>query len=315
MLRLYFLKCLIKKCPKCGKNNVKKWGKRRNIQRYFCSNCHHSFSSKRRVSSEKLKKDYSSGKQTQQQIADSLGKSRKWVNNQLKKETVYSGKNTSIQPQKIVLIVDTTYFSQFGLMVFRSSNLKKNLLWKIVEHETNEAYQSGIQLLLDDGWDIQGLVADGKPGLGKLFPDIPFQLCQFHQFQTVTQRISKNPKLEAGKEFRQLMFWLKETDYESFSYLLDTWYKEWKEFLAEKSFDPFTGKSTFTHQRLRQAFFSVRRNKEILFTFQYHSHVIEIPKTTNSLDGYFTHLKSKLSVHQGASKNTQINLISDLIFL
>ena len=123
-------------------------------------------------------------------------------------------------------------------MVFRASNLKKNLFWKIVDRETNEEYRSGIQLLLDDGWGIQGLVADGKPGLGKLFPDIPFQLCQFHQFQTVTQRISKNPKLEAGEEFRQLMFWLKETDYGSFSYLLDDWHKEWKEFLVERADDP-----------------------------------------------------------------------------
>ncbi len=200
-------------------------------------------------------------------------------------------------------------------MVFRASNLKENLLWKIVDHETNEEYRLGIQLLLDDGWDIQGLVADGKPGLGRLFPDIPFQLCQFHQFQTVTQRISKKPQLEAGKELRELMFFLKETDYESFSYFLCNWYEEWKDFLAEKTIDIFTGKATFTHKRLRQAFFSVQRNKELLFTFQYNSNEIKIPTTTNSLDGYFSHLKSKLSVHRGASKNTQINLISELIFL
>ncbi len=200
-------------------------------------------------------------------------------------------------------------------MVFRASNIKKNLLWKIVPHETNEEYRSGIQALLDDGWDIKGLVADGKPGLKSLFPDIPFQLCYFHQFQTVTQRISKNPKLEAGKEFRALMFWMKETDYESFSFLLDNWYTKWREFLSEKTIDPFTGKTTFTHQRLRQAFFGVRRNIKLLFTFQYYSQDIPIPPTTNSLDGYFSHLKSKLSVHRGASKETQINLISELIFL
>ena len=79
--------------------------------------------------------------------------------------------------------------------------------------------------------------------------------------------------------------------------------------------DILTGKSHFTHQRLRQTFFSVRRNLDPLFTFQFHSKEIEIPNTTNSLDGYFTHLKEKLAVHHGASKNTQINLISRLIFL
>jgi len=200
-------------------------------------------------------------------------------------------------------------------MLFRASNLKKNLLWKIVDHETNEEYRSGVQELINDSWEILGIVADGKPGLRKLFPDIPFQLCQFHQFQRVTQLISKNPKLEASQEFRQIMFRLKETDFASFEYWIHEWYEKWKDFLSEKTVDEITGKSHFTHQRLRKAFFSVRRNIPSLFTFQFHSQEIEIPNTTNSLDGYFSHLKSKLSVHRGASKNTQILLISELIFL
>ena len=284
------------------------------MQRYFCKNCRKKFQSKRRKST-KLWDEYAEGKQSQKQIAKKVGKSRKWVNVHLKKEVKFRGKNTKIKPQKIVLIVDTTYFRQFGLMVFRASNLKKNLLWKIVGNETNEDYRSGIQELLDDGWEILGIVADGKPGLGKLFPDIPFQLCQFHQFQRVTQLISKNPKLKAGQEFREIMFDLKQTDRASFEFWLTQWHEKWKEFLAEKTVDILTGKYHFTHQRLRQAFFSVRRNLDPLFTFQFHSKLIQIPNTTNSLDGYFTHLKEKLAVHHGASKNTQINLISRLIFL
>jgi len=244
-----------------------------------------------------------------------LGKSRKWVNKKLKKGSEYFGKNTKLFPQKIVLIVDTTYFAQFGLMVFRASNLKKNLLWKIVDHETNDEYRAGIQELIDDGWDVLGIVADGKPGLGKLFPNIPFQLCHSHMFATVTRYISKNPKLQASQEFRQIMFDLKQTDHASFEYWITEWHNKWKHFLAEKNIDPINQTSTFTHQRLRQAFFGVRRCLGVLFAFQFHSKTIQIPNTTNSLDGYFSHLKSKLSVHRGASISTQINLISDLIFL
>lgn len=314
MLKSNFLKWLIKKCPKCGKVKVQKWGKKNGLQRYFCRTCKRSFSSKRRKKVDIIS-EYAEGKQTQKQIAKKLKKSRKWVNTTLKKEVKCSGKNTGIKPQKIVLIVDTTYFKQFGLMLFRASNLKKNLLWKIVDHETNEEYRSGVQELINDSWEILGIVADGKPGLRKLFPDIPFQLCQFHQFQRVTQLISKNPKLEASQEFRQIMFRLKETDFASFEYWIHEWYEKWKDFLSEKTVDEITGKSHFTHQRLRKAFFSVRRNIPSLFTFQFHSQEIEIPNTTNSLDGYFSHLKSKLSVHRGASKNTQILLISELIFL
>jgi hypothetical protein len=248
-------------------------------------------------------------------MAQKVGKSRKWINEKLgEKKDVFSGKNLKIVPQKIILVVDTTYFAQFGLMVFRAANLKKNLLWKIVEHETNEAYRMGIEELIDDGWVILGIVADGKTGLGKLFPQIPFQLCQFHQFQTVTRYISKSPKLQASQEFRKIMFDLKQTDQASFEFWINQWHEKWKKFLAEKTTDPLTGKSQFTHQRLRQAFFSVRRNLDLLFTFQFHSKEIQIPNTTNSLDGYFSHLKSKINVHRGASISTQLNLISKLIF-
>ena len=199
-------------------------------------------------------------------------------------------------------------------MVFRAANLKKNLLWKIVDTETNEEYRSGIQELINDGWDVLAIIADGRPGLGNLFSGIPFQRCQFHQFQAVTRYISKKPKLIASQEFRQLMFLLKDTDRASFGFYLNKWHDRWKYFLAEKTVDPLTGKSTFTHKRLRQAFFSVRRNLDALFVFQFHSKELQIPNTTNSLDGYFSHLNSKLSVHRGASKKTQIILISELIF-
>lgn len=102
---------------------------------YFCTECKSYFSQKRKVNQKKLRREYSEKKQTQQQIAQEIGRSRKWVNEHLQTPAPVVGKNTSIQPQKIVLIVDTTYFRQFGLMVFRASNLGKNLLWKVVDHE------------------------------------------------------------------------------------------------------------------------------------------------------------------------------------
>jgi len=241
---------------------------------YFCRICNKYFYGKKIKKKGFLRREYSEGKQTQKQIAKKIKRSREWVNRNLKKGAQYSGKNKEIDPTEIILIIDTTYFKQFGLMVFRASNLKKNLLWKIVAHETNQEYRLGIQSLLDDGFTIFGIVADGKPGLKKLFPDIPFQLCQFHQFQRVTQLISKNPKLEASQELRQIMFHLKETDKVSFEFWLQNWHEKWRDFLGEKTIDTLTGKSHFTHQRLRKAFFSIRRNRDFLFTFQFHSELL-----------------------------------------
>jgi len=228
--------------------------------------------------------------------------------------TTQSGKNIKIKPQSTVIIIDTTYFEQFGLMVFRSSHLKQNLLWYKVQHETNELYRKGIQELIDDGWQILAIVADGKPGIKRLFPDIPFQLCQFHQFATVTRYISKNPKLEAGKDLRDLMFFLKKTSQQNFTSWLQEWHHIWQDFLNEKTINPITKRSTFTHDRLRSAYHSLKRNLPNLFTFEQHKNEFKIPKTTNAIDGYFGHLKSKISVHRGASKATQMKLTERLIF-
>lgn len=267
------------------------------------------------MNNDSLWEYYAQGKQTQKQIGSKLDRSREWVNRKLAKEKVlFKGFNEKLIPQHTILIIDTTYLEQFGLMVFRCAIQKKNLLWHEVSHETNELYRQGIQELMDAGWIIQAIVADGKPGIGKLFPQTPFQLCQFHQFATITRYISKKPKLLASQELRQLMFLLKQTDEASFNYWLSQWYEKWKDFLNEKTIHSITKKKTYTHKRLRSAHRSIRRNLPLLFTFERHLPDLFIPTTTNSLDGYFSHLKDKLRVHRGASKSTQLKLVQKLIF-
>ena len=237
------------------------------------------------------------------------------MNKHLQQHARTVGIQRNIQPQDIILALDTTYFHQFGVMAFRAVNLKKNLLWFEVIHETNELYRKGVQQLLDAGWNIQGIVADGKPGLQYLFPHIPFQMCQFHQCQIITRNISKKPKLDAGKELRQLMFLLTETDEASFTFWLEQWHERWKRFLGEYTIHFQTGKRIYTHRRLRTAYGSVKRNLPHLFTFERHFRQVDIPNTTNCIDGYFSHLKAKLNIHRGASKETQLKLIAELFFL
>ncbi len=240
--------------------------------------------------------------------------SRKWVNMYLENNSSNSDHyNSKLCPKSIILIVDTTYFSQFGLMVFRAANLKKNLLWFIVDHETNEKYREGIQFLIDQGWIIEMLIADGKPGLVKLFSNIPFQLCNFHIFQNVTRSTTKKPKLKAGIELRNIMFRLTETDEASFRFWIKEWGEKWRDFLKEKTINPITRKEYYTHPRLRKALRTIKSAMPYLFTYQ-ELKLTKKYNTTNSLDGYFSHLKSKLSVHRGASKSTQIKIISKLIF-
>lgn len=127
--------------------------------------------------------------------------------------------------------MDTSYFGSFGVMVFRDYYKRKNILWGFVVHEKLGFYVDGINKLKSMGWEILGIVCDGKRGLFSAFGPIPVQMCQYHQTAIVTRYITKNPKLEAGKQLRAIIQLLTVTDKESFTGALYGWHKKWKGFL------------------------------------------------------------------------------------
>jgi hypothetical protein len=49
-------------------------------------------------------------------------------------------------------------------------------------------------------------------------------MCQFHQVAIIRRYITNNPKLEAGKELKQLSKMLTRADKESFISAFDSWY-------------------------------------------------------------------------------------------
>ena len=131
--------------------------------------------------------------------------------------------------------------------------------------ETNKLYIRGIQELKDKGFVVLGIVCDGRKGLLQSFPDIPVQMCQFHQVSIIRRYITKNPKLPAAIELKELVEMLTKTDKESFEGGLDIWYNKWESFLKERTINPETGKSHYTHKRLRSAYRSLKTNLKWLF--------------------------------------------------
>ena len=101
--------------------------------------------------------------------------------------------------------MDTSYFGSFGVMVFRDCYKKQNIVWKYVAHEKLEDYVDGINELEVLDWEVPGVVCDGIRGLFQAFGTIPVQMCQYHQIAIVTRYITKRPKLEAGKDLKELM--------------------------------------------------------------------------------------------------------------
>ena len=207
--------------------------------------------------------------------------------------------------------MDTTYWGRnFGVMLFKDSYTKENLLKYYVKTETNALYVQGINELKRQGFNVVAIVCDGRRGLLQSFGETPVQMCQFHQVAIIRRYITKKPKLPASIELKELVSMLKMTDKESFEGGLEQWYTTWKSFLNERTFNPETGKSHYTHKRLRSAYRSLKTNLDSVFVW-YDNMDLKIPNTTNAIDGHFSDLKNKLRNHNGLSKARKIKFINE----
>lgn len=206
--------------------------------------------------------------------------------------------------------MDATYFGRnFGVILFKDFYSRKNILWKYVKYETLSAYISGINQIRGQGFKIVGIVCDGKRGLLQAF-DVPIQMCQFHQVAIVRRYITKTPRLPASKELKDIVHNMPHTDKESFCGALDQWHIKWKTFLNERTLNLETGKSHYTHKRLRSAYNSLVRNLPWLFTW-YDNYELKMPNTNNVIEGTFTHLKNKLRNHNGLTLVNKIKFIDE----
>jgi len=250
-------------------------------------------------------------RQTYANLADRYGKSAKWIQKKIDEVEVKS--IVKLNPQPLVVVADVTFFSRLnGLCVFRAPTIKKNIWWKFVDYERIRIYEQGKNHLEQHGFKITAIVLDGKPGVRKAFEGIPIQMCHFHQKQIVRRYLTLNPKLEASIELKIIVDTLANTNEEEFTKQLNQWYEKWKDFLKEKTTNPETGRWCYTHKRLRSAHKSLKNNLPYLFTYQQYPE-LNIPNTTNSLDGYFNVLKSKLNIHRGLNKQRAKKVIVELL--
>ena len=209
--------------------------------------------------------------------------------------------------------MDTTYWGRnFGVMLFKDSYTKENLLKYYVKAETNSLYIRGIKELKSKGFEVVAIVCDGRRGLLHSFDKTPVQMCQFHQVAIIRRYITKNPKLPASIELKEFVGMMKMTDKESFEGGLKLWFAKWESFLNERTSNPETGKSHYTHKRLRSAYRSLKTNSKWLFTW-YDYYNLKIPNTTNAIDGHFSDLKNKLRNHNGLCRARKIKFIDEFL--
>ena len=259
----------------------------------------------------RLFEQYVWGKQTLQQLHEQTDKSVSWLRQQLQ---VYEPRVTPLAPGPVVVTMDTFYFRRgVGMMVFRSEALARNLLWFSVAYETTADYVRGLDVLERQSWTIQAVVMDGRKGVREALEHrFPVQMCHFHQVQIVTRYLTTKPKLDAAKELKILTATLTKTSKAAFTAALDEWEERWHSPVTERTISEertTTGRRRwwYTHRRLRSAYRSLLGNLTYLFTYEQYP-VLQIPHTTNSLDGSISHLRDKLRVHRGLKLTERIKL-------
>lgn len=297
-----------KKCPFCSGSNCIKKRKRNGHQRWQCKDCKKKFQANKKVLplKEALFCLYVFSKQTLSELAQECQIETKKIQTMFDSIIIPVKKHF---PRRIALAVDTTFFEGFAVVVFRDQKTRENLWWKFINKESLEYYAEGKRYLENLGYTFSSITGDGLPGLPSVFPGIPFQYCHFHAKKNITRYITRNPQLEPGIELKFIMDNLVFYDQPTFIGLLEEWEIKYSYFLKEKTFHP-GGTWSYTHGRLRSAIKSMKRMVSLLFTYQKHSFFI--PKTTNTLEGFFAHLKIRVRVHRGISlkrKQKMIQLI------
>lgn len=216
-------------------------------------------------------------------------------------------------PQPIVIGADATFFNRtYGIILFRSVKLKKNLWWRQIDSETADVYRQGREHLEKNGFAILAAVIDGKTGVKQVFSDIPVQMCQYHQKKIVNRYLTLRPKLEAGRELMAITKTLTTATEAQFTDALNRWHEKWKTFLKERTINVETNKWYYTHKRLRSACRSLKTNLPILFTYQKYPD-LGIPNTNNSLEGTFTALKKLINNHNGLIRKRRYKVIVEVL--
>ena len=69
-----------------------------------------------------------------------------------------------------------------------------------------------MRCLISRGWRFSSVTIDGRKGviqlIKRLFPDVPIQLCIFHQKAIVRRYLTAKPKTSCGQEIRELTSFL-----------------------------------------------------------------------------------------------------------
>lgn len=295
------------KCPVCGSYHTIKYGIRKGIQTYKCSDCEYRFRNSKIPSDDDLWTRYQTQKQTIAELASAFGTSPSTIKRRLR--------NIDIKWEQPSLVghgfvhLDVTYWGRNdGILVALDSQTGMVLYLTFVKHERVADYVDAVSSIESRGYKIDGIIIDGMQSLFNVFSSYKIQMCQFHMKQIVKRYLTKNPRLLAARSLNDLMKKLTSISKQDFVKEYALWKDTWKDTLNKRS-QLKNGKTRYRHRRLRTAMRSIDFYLPYLFTYQENG-CEGMPNTNNKLEGTFTDLKKNLNNHSGMREKNRKRFIS-----
>ena len=283
-------------------------GARDGVVRYLCTTCGRSFSnSRRRIRhTQALWRTFVRRKQTKSQLASDANISERTVTRRLDRVELPEKIH---HPRPVVLVVDATYFGrEYGVLVARDPNAKENLYVAELRHETKLEYTLLRKNIESLGYSIEAVVLDGRRGIPRVFEGIPVQICQYHQWSIVRRALTTRPKLESHKALLAIARLIAKSTEVEIATMLIAFEEKFRSDLNEKHICSHCGKPVYTHRKLRSAYRSLTTNLPFLYAYQRFPD-LNIPNTTNSLDGTWNALKTHVNVHRGLRLDRRFKVI------
>lgn len=215
--------------------------------------------------------------------------------------------------------MDGTYFKQFCLISYQDHHSNYTQLIRFSDEERYEEIKEDLQNLLRLGLKIESITVDGQKGtlraIREVLIETKIQRCLVHIQRQSLIWLTNRPKHESAKELRKIVLMISKisTHNDKIAWLKQ--FKRWemahKPYYQQKSFNSETDRYWYTHKLLRRTFSYIKSAIPNMFHFLDD---VAIPKTTNGIEGFFSHLKNHLDVHRGLTTEHRKNFIKWYIY-
>jgi hypothetical protein len=288
---------------------VQKWGWQNGKQRYRCADCYHNFviinDGVRKANQFVWFYKWIMERQVYSHLVRDSGMSQSSLQRLFKFYLKSPPKNTVESKGHVHLLIDGTYFENgLCLILYYDYDIQYVQLFRETNQEKFREIKEDLLNLKKLGTQVYSVTCDGHKAIlkavVKIFPNAIVQRCVVHVRRQIKSYLGAKPQLDQAKELlyynrqitriytlEQAQQWLVEIYH---------WYKEYEVFIHQKSFNQKTGRTWYTHKHLHKAATHLINAIPHLFSYLNDE---QIPKSTNQIEGYFSHLKEKLTLHRG----------------